>query len=93
MDVKEAANVAKVYLADLYMDEGVTNLGLEEVVFDDVSGNWEITIGFSRPWDRQTALPALVGARSDRTYKVVRIDGQNGDVISLKDRLLAPRND
>jgi hypothetical protein len=93
MDVKEAANVAKVYLADLYMDEGVTNLGLEEVVFDDVSGNWEITIGFSRPWDRQTTLPALVGARSDRTYKVVRIDGQNGDVISLKDRLLAPRND
>lgn len=94
MDVKEAANAAKSYLADLYLEEGITNLGLEEVVFDNVSNIWEITIGFSRPWDQKTALTAaLAGGRPDRTYKVLRINDQDGNVMSLKDRLLAPRAD
>ena len=52
MDVKDAVNAAKTYVAQLFADEGLSNLGLEEVEFDDGSGAWRVTVGFSRPWDR-----------------------------------------
>ena len=32
MDVKEAAKLAKDYIANLFADEGITNIGLEEIV-------------------------------------------------------------
>ncbi len=94
MDVKEAAKTAKTYLAELYSDEAIMNVGLEEVEFDDVSGNWKITIGFSRPWDqRGPMVAALVERSSSRSYKVIRINDEDGLVISLTDRLLAPNRD
>ena len=31
MDVKEAAKLAKEYVADLFADEGIANVGLEEI--------------------------------------------------------------
>ena len=46
MDVKEAVKTAKEYLTDLYQGEEITNVGLEEVVFEDRSNSWKITIGF-----------------------------------------------
>ena len=89
MEVKEAAQTAREYLANLFAEEEITNVGLEEVVFDDVSNEWRITIGFSRPWNRQNALRRLSEARS---YKVVCINDESGNVTSLKDRLLAASN-
>ena len=89
MDVKEAARTAKEYVADLYAGEEITNVGLEEVEFDDLSNDWKITIGFSRPWDRKTNLAAaLEGGIPARSYKVVCIDDGDGHIVSLKDRLL-----
>ena len=89
MDVKQAARTAREYLSELYSEEQVTDIGLEEVVFDDVSKEWRITIGFSRPWNRRNALRGLSEARS---YKVVCIDDWTRKVTSLKDRLLAASN-
>ena len=64
-------------------------VGLEEVVFDDESDQWLITIGFSRPWDRpKTQSAALREDPLKRSYKVVRINDADGSVISLKDRIL-----
>ncbi len=89
MDVKEAARTAKEYVADLYAGEEIMNVGLEEAEFDNRSNDWKITIGFSRPWDRKTNLAAaLEGGLPARSYKVVRIDDDDGHIISLKDRLL-----
>ena len=34
MDVKEAAQVAKTYVRDLFMDEGISDVGLEEIECD-----------------------------------------------------------
>lgn len=51
MDVKEAARTARAHIADLFADENVQHVGLEEVEFDDVADVWNITIGFSRPWE------------------------------------------
>lgn len=49
MKVQEAVAKAKEYVRDVYADEKIRFVGLEEIEWsDDV---WRITIGFSRPWD------------------------------------------
>ena len=90
MDVKEAARTAKAFLADLYEGEGIAHVGLEEVEFDETSNEWKITIGFSRPWDHRNPLTAALGeGHPARSYKVVRINDDDGRVKSVKDRVLA----
>ena len=89
MDVKDAVNSAKTYVAELFANEGLSNLGLEEVEFDDSSGIWRVTVGFSRPWDRVAvhAITAMAqGTSVPRSYKVVRIDDATGRVVSVKAR-------
>ena len=89
MDVKEAVKTARGYVAELFANEQIMNVGLEEVVFDDTSNDWKITIGFSRPWDQKNALSAALGeGRSARSYKVLRINDDTGEVGSLTDRVL-----
>ena len=90
MDVKEAVRTAKVYIADLYTDEEIVNLGLEEVVFEEQPDTWKVTIGFSRPWDQKGPLVAALVDRSPtaRSYKVLRIHDSSGQVKSLTDRFL-----
>ena len=100
MDVREAVSVAKSYLANVYTDEGIVNLGLEEVEFDENAGTWCVTLGFSRPWDhppmppRNNALAAALGEPTQpelrRSYKVLRIDNGDGQVESLRDGILTP---
>lgn len=85
MNVKEAVDQAKRHIADLFSREGLINLGLEEVEFDDSLEQWRITVGFSRPWDHQ-GIPALdLIPPSRRTYKIVTID-KAGTVLSVKNR-------
>ena len=48
MDVKAVAQRAKTYVVDLFDDEEISNVGLEEVEFDDSLDKWIVTIGFSR---------------------------------------------
>ena len=90
MGVKDAASKAGACLVELYTDEGITNVGLEEAVFDDRSGDWKITVGSSRPRDQHNAPTAtLAGVHPNRSHKAIRINDQDGRVISLTDRLLA----
>ena len=89
MNVKEAVQAANEYLADLYDRERITNVGLEEVVFEDRSNSWKITIGFSRPWDHKNALVVtLADARPSHSYKVVSINDDSGKVEYQTDRVL-----
>ena len=65
MDVKAAVRTAKEYVADLLADEGIINLGLEEVVFDEGDGTWNVTVGFSRPWElARNPMTAITGSRT-----------------------------
>lgn len=92
MEVKEAVRVAKEYVNDIFSEETISDLGLEEVDFDDASHEWRITLGFSRPWSGKSVqregefesmfTPRLAG----RAYKVVQIDDKQGRVVSLKNR-------
>lgn len=88
MNVKEIVKHAMDHIYDLFRDEKITNLGLEEVEFNTDIGEWEVTVGFSRPWDYPDAtLTVLAAVRSvKRTYKIVTIKDANGEVISVKNR-------
>ena len=49
VDVKTAVANAKQWLVNVMQEEGVANVGLEEVEFDEEHGLWLITLGFPRP--------------------------------------------
>ena len=87
MEVKEAVRTAKKYIAELFTDETIASLGLEEVEFNDTSSNWEVTIGFSRPWQNLSLANALGNRPPTRSYKLVLINDDSGQVLSLKDRV------
>ncbi len=88
MDAKEAVGLAKRHVADLFAQEGVTNLGLEEVEYDDARQQWRVTVGFSRSWDHPRQLAAIAGLTNSgmrRTYKLVIID-EAGKVLAVRNR-------
>lgn len=86
MNVAEAVTKAKKYVIDIFADEEIKNLGLEEIEFDESSKEWRVTLGFSRPWDEsRNALASLTQASGPRrSYKIVRISDNSSDVISIK---------
>jgi len=86
MELKEAINTAKNYAADLYRDEGGTNFGLEEV--RKTGDVWEVTIGFSRPWDMVVSGVGVVTGlpHYSREYKVLRLRADTGQVIEMTNR-------
>lgn len=88
MDVKEAVAAAKTYIVQLFEEEKISDLGLEEVLLDEPSGFWSITIGFTRPWDNRSSFAnALQGQQ--RSYKVVKISNDTGKVVSVLNRQAA----
>jgi hypothetical protein len=100
MEVKEAVVRAKDYVREVFADESISNLGLDEVVYDDFSNTWDITIGFSRPWSAPHSVSSYGAAFSKliqdisvqplkRSFKIVKID-DTGKILSLKNR---PRED
>ena len=93
MDVKEAAKLAKEYVADLFADEGIANIGLEEIQLESDGHFWKVTVGFSRPWDHGGLATMTLGQKGlRRSYKVLQIDNLTGNVESVKDRILQEAN-
>jgi hypothetical protein len=91
MDAKHAVRTAKEYVADLFGDEEVSDVLLEELQLDDVSKEWKITIGFNRKSARfgtSSPLAGVLAPPRDRVYKVVAIDNVGEQVVSITDRLL-----
>ena len=97
MDAKRAVKIAKEYVAEILEGESIENLGLEEVVFDDKAAVWKMTVGFNRPWDQIKNLADALSAASEgqipewrrRSYKIVEINDETGEVISMTNRPLA----
>ncbi len=89
MNVKDAVTLAINHVRTLFEHETISNLGLEEVEFNPSANEWVVTVGFSRPWDYpQNALAALAGqgGRPNRSFKIVSINDNNGEVIAIKNR-------
>ena len=89
MDIKEAVKLAATHIGQLFESDGITNVGLEEVEYDEFASEWIVTVGFSRPWDYPKV--GVIGASLNpgvpkRSYKVVRIKNTSGDIASVKNR-------
>ena len=94
MDVRAAARTAKAYIAEVFADEDIDELGLEEIDFDDRSNLWKITVSFLRPrgeMDRfqaaATGYPAGTPTMR-RSFKIVNIDDGSGSVVCVKHRVV-----
>ena len=96
MDVKEAVGKAREYVSEVYSEENIENIGLEEINFDETANCWKVTIGFLRPWDRKDTLPAslkyIQGGGSTgwrrRSFKIIQIDDRTGCVVSMTHRVV-----
>ena len=88
MQVKAAVQTALEHVKSLYESESLSNLGLEEVEFDDEAGKWLVTVGFSRPWDYPQNRIAELADTSlpKRSFKVVYIDDESQSVRAVKNR-------
>ena len=91
MQPREAISIAKDYIKLIYEDEGAFNIGLEEIEFDDHV--WNVTVGFSRRWDRAPKSPFVVAVlegqddrATARTYKIVEVSDSNGEVLAVRNR-------
>jgi len=89
VDAKEAVSHAKRYVSELFSEENIAEVALEEVDYDYDEAEWRITIGFTRPW----ASPRTRGhigfeLPSNRAYKQVRMNDDGTRVLSVKDRIL-----
>ena len=88
MDVREAVRLAKQHVAETFEDEPIFDIGLEEVEWDASDHAWAITIGFARAWKENVSLVTKLTPPS-RVYKVIRIDGDDGEVRSIRHRNIA----
>ena len=84
MNAKQAVKKAKEHIVDLFGDEDIDAVGLEEIEEEGIY--WKITIGFSRGW--QLGFGSIAGGEG-RSYKVLLIDNESGNVISVRDRKLS----
>ncbi|MGP5076184.1 hypothetical protein [Psychrobacter celer] len=88
--VTEAVKLARQFAADLFAGEDIKNLGLEEVVFDDDSREWRITLGYDshrvkttetapNPYSAVSAIiPSNIEKETLREYKTFRIGADDG---------------
>jgi hypothetical protein len=88
IDVKTAVRTALNYLQEFQEFVPAKGVLLEETEHDD-SGDWLITL--STLDDREEFLGPLTPLMgSKRSYKRFRIDGETGEVKSMKVRTLQP---
>lgn len=83
MDAREAVELAKGCVADLFEVEPINEIGLEEV--ERKGSSWVVTIGFSRVWPVSSGVVKTLRG-TERTYKQVSIDVETGTVQSLRHR-------
>lgn len=85
VDVKAAVSTAKHWLNEVLDDEEISNVGLEEVKFDEQKHEWHITLGFSRPWNSaRNALTAISGEPiAKRAYRIIAVDDSSAEVKSM----------
>ena len=81
LDPSRVIRHAKSWLTQVYADEKIENLGLEEVRFQD--GTWEITLGFDRFKKTGSVLDGIVPRRE---YKVIVLSGDDSAVIEMRNR-------
>jgi hypothetical protein len=84
IDVKQAADVAAHYLVDLFPNQTLSNVQLEEVELTDDEKYWLITLSYPI----QLRISPLNLPATKKEYKLLKIDSQTGKVRAMKIRKL-----
>lgn len=92
-DVKEAVRTAANYLAELFAEEDISDIRLEEVELSEDVQTWNVTLSFLRKakvaGPLVDALSAGLASQVERIYKVLTVRADDGSVTSVKIRQLA----
>ena len=95
VDIKNAVASAMDFASNSLGHERTVNIRLEEIESSNLDGNevWLITLStalrFSGPFASLGSLGAVLGADTAREYKVFTVAKSDGEVLSMKIRLLA----
>jgi hypothetical protein len=82
--MKEAVAIAKAFVSDLFLDERIQNIELDEADFGARTGDWFITISFQKGLDqKQHNALAIALQRVAKERKTVRINRDSGQVVSV----------
>jgi len=89
--IKTAVSNAMQFIRELYAEDQIKDILLEEVEFSEPADQWLITIGFTKYKIQEYSLPAVTDLilperETVRKYKIVHIDAQSGKPISMKIR-------
>ena len=87
LDAKEVVQRAREHFHNLFAEEDISDVGLEEVKLDYESDTWEITIGFHRILNNGTEASSTEGI-AKRCYKTICIDYESGRFQGIKDRYM-----
>ncbi len=82
VDGKQVVAKSMEYVKAVYESSQVSDLMLEEVERSEDGKHWFVTLGFT---PRETGA---AGAAHERTFKVLKIVAETGEVLSMKIRKL-----
>ncbi len=96
MEIKQAVQLAKDSVHELFGEQVVSEPVLEEMEFDDDGKYWWVTLGFFRvpdlPHGHAESAASNIAARilgPRRAFKVFKINAATEKVVSVKDRELS----
>jgi hypothetical protein len=94
IDVKQAVAAAEEFARQLFSDQELRHLRVEEVELVNTGGVWNITLGWVEParYEKQRGLIGEMGPavqKLPRVYKLFAVDAKNGSVQSMKIREVA----
>jgi len=88
IDVKQAVKAAVQFAEDALGPNEASGARLEEIEMSSDEAFWLITLGLPdrAATEGRTVWEALSGASGKRDYKVFKVDGRTGKVVSMKMR-------
>ncbi len=81
IEVTQAVKLARQFFNEIYQDEDIQNLMLEEVVIDQDSNEWRITLGYDSHIIKEAnhVFSKKIIDKMPRVYKRIHIDADEGD--------------
>lgn len=91
VDAKAAARIAAAYIGEMYANEHISDIRLEEIEYQPDDTSWKVTISFTLPAQRYPkeygAIAQMLDMMKGPTlYKVVTVERGHGSVTSMKIR-------
>ncbi|MGA2967094.1 MAG: hypothetical protein ABSD64_12850 [Terriglobales bacterium] len=85
VDVKAAVRIAAAYF-DQLIQRHYSDLAVEEVEKTDDDRFWLVTIGYNVVSTDRSPLAAFQDKLTSREYKIIKVDSQSGEALSMKVR-------